>query len=302
LGFKNDYFSEPVVDSGFGPYALSRLTYETGGMFFTIHPNRKTGKRVSRNETELFASDIQYFFDPEVMSKYRPDYLTKAEYIKQVKDSPFRRILLQASQMPRADVLTSPDTRFVKRDEAGFVNQLTAAQRAPAKVEPGLNQLAEVLRQGEQHRTSETSPRWLASFDLSLATVIAHKVRAEGYNQMLAKAKRGMKFEKEKNNTWVLKADNEISVGSRLEKEAQAARQLLQEISEKHKGTPWGLLAQRELSQPLGWKWEEEYTDLNPPANNGNRPNNNNNNNATPKDDKARMLTPPPPKRPLPKL
>jgi hypothetical protein len=118
---------------------------------------------------------------------------------------------------------------------------------------------------------------------------------------MLAKAKRGMKFENDKSNTWVLRPDKEISVGSKLEKEADFATRLLNETAEKHKGTPWGLLAERELRQPIGWKWVEEFTDLNPPPRPGNnRPNNNPP--APPKNDNAQMLAPPVPKRPIPKL
>ncbi len=302
VGFRDNYFDEPVIDSGFGPYALSRLAYETGGIYFTIHPNRRVGSRVQRDEVAAFASDIQYFFDPEVMAKYRPDYVTSAEYMKLVEKSPLRRVLINAARMPRADVLSDPEMRFVKRDDAGFVNLLSEAQRKPARVEPALNQLAEVLKQGEQYRNAEISPRWIASFDLSLGTVLAHKVRAESYNLMLAKAKRGLKFEKEKNNTWVLRPANEISVGSKLEKEGQYAMSLLKEVAQKHKGTPWGLLAEIELRNPIGWKWIEEYTDLNPPPRPRNNPPPVNNAMPMPRDDQARMLAPPPPKRPIPKL
>jgi hypothetical protein len=303
VGFRDDYFDEPVVDSGFGPFALSRLTYETGGIYFPIHPNRRLSSRVNRNEVAAFASDIQYFFDPEVMAKYRPDYVTNTEYMKLVEKSPLRRVLIQASRIPRVDVLNAPPlNRFIKRDDAAFINEIAEVQRKPARVEPGLNQLAELLKQGEQHRDKEVSPRWLASFDLSYGTVLAEKVRAETFNLMLAKARRGLKFENEKSNTWVLKADNEISVGSKYEKEAALAMQLLSDVADKHRGTPWGLLAERELRNPVGWKWVEQYTDLNPPARNVAATPANNPPPPAPRNDQARMLAPPPPKRPLPKL
>src|SRR4029079_843090 len=32
--------NEELVDSGFGPFGLCRLAYETGGLYFTVHPNR----------------------------------------------------------------------------------------------------------------------------------------------------------------------------------------------------------------------------------------------------------------------
>ncbi|GIW97515.1 MAG: hypothetical protein KatS3mg111_0848 [Pirellulaceae bacterium] len=301
LGNRDDYFSEPVVDSGFGPYALSRLAYETGGIYFTVHPNRRVGQRVRREEVEAFASDLQYFFDPEVMAKYQPDYVSHEEYMRRISASPLRRVLIQAASLPRVDVLTNPTVRFVKRNDAELVTALTQAQQAAARVEPPLAQLAELLKQGEQFRDREASPRWLAGFDLALGTVLAHKVRAEAYNAMLAKLKRGMSFENDKNNTWVLKPSDEISVGSRLEKEAEYARQLLQRVATEHRGTPWGLLAERELKNPIGWEWSEEYTDLNPPPRNNNPPNNPPPP-RPPRDDEARMLQKPPPKRPIPKL
>ena len=108
-----------------------------------------------------------------------------------------------------------------------------------------------------------------------------------------------MSFEKKKNNTWVLKPSDEISVGSKWKSEAETARNLLKGVSAEHKGTPWALLAQQELKVPIGWTWEEEFTDLNPPRRN--TPGNNNNNPRPPADDKARMLKKAP-KRPVPKL
>jgi hypothetical protein len=190
--------------------------------------------------------------------------------------------------------------RFVKRDDASLASALAAAQQQAARLEPQLVQLAEILRLGEPHRDKEISLRWLAGFDLALGTVLAHKVRAEAYNAMLAKAKRGMNFENEKSNTWVLQPSAEISVGSRLQKDGELAQALLRSVAETHRGTPWAVLAEDELRRPVGWKWAEEFTDLNPPANN--RPNNNNNVQRPPQDDQARMLAPPPPKRPIPKL
>lgn len=300
LGYRDNELDEPVVDSGFGPFALSRLAYETGGIYFAIHPNRQTDRRVRRNQIEAFASDIEYFFDPEVVDKYRPEYVSQAEYLKRVKSSPLRSALIQASQLAQAAVLDGVTTRFVKRDEASLVSSLASAQQSAARVAPDLERLTGLLGAGEAHRDQETSPRWIASFDLSLGSTLAHKVRAATYNEMLAKARRGMKFQTDKNNTWILRPDNTIDINSRLEKEGQRAVELLQGVAKNHAGTPWGLLAERELANPIGWKWVEDYTELNPPA----RQNANANPNPPrpPQDDQRRNLSPPPPKRPLPKL
>ena len=302
LGYQDDYMAEPVIDSGYGPYALSKLCYETGGIYFTIHPNRRFNSRVDRHETEAFASQISYFFPPEVMERYRPDYLSDREYMMRAKKSPLRMAVLNASQLARVGTLSKPKMVFVKRDEATFTRALTEAQLESARLYPELSEMCNVLTEGDKSRSKETSPRWLASFELSYGTALAAKIRAESYNAMLAKAKRGMNFEKPENNTWNLRPSDKVTVDSKLEKEAKQARELLQSVVEKHAGTPWALLAGRELDHPMGWEWVESLTDLNPPARmNNNRPT------PTPtppmpEDEKARMLKPPPPKRSITKI
>ncbi len=87
IGYKDNFYEEPMIDSGFGPYALSRICYETGGIFFTIHPNRNYERDVGRGATEAFASHLQRFFEPEVMERYRPDYLSAAEYQQMLRKS-----------------------------------------------------------------------------------------------------------------------------------------------------------------------------------------------------------------------
>ena len=44
LNFDGEREYEERIDSGFGPYGLCRLTSETGGLYFTVHPNRKVGR------------------------------------------------------------------------------------------------------------------------------------------------------------------------------------------------------------------------------------------------------------------
>lgn len=298
VGFTGDFQQEPVIDSGFGPYALTRLCYETGGIYFTVHPNRNTERRVGRGELAPFASELKYFFDPVVMARYRPDYVSPDDYAKEVKRSPLRQALVMAAQMPAAEGLARPRTVFVRRDEAQLAAELTTAQQDAARLEPRLAQMAMTLEPGLKARDQEPTPRWKAGFDLALGRVLAQQVRTETYNAMLAQAKRGMPFEKPRSNTWVLKPSDAITVGSKWQSQAELARQLLTAVTQEHPGTPWALLASEELKAPLGWEWTESYTKLDPP-----RPNNPGNNNQPrpPQNDQARELNKPP-QRPVPKL
>lgn len=300
IGYIGNFRDEPVLDSGFGPFALTRLSYETGGIFFTVHPNRDVHRRVRESELSPFASAIEYFFDPNVMSRYRPDYVSPRDYEKSVQRSPLRSALIAAARFPAVAALDTPQLRFIKVDEARLVGELSRAQQAAARIEPRLIAIDELLRQGEEGRKKETSARWLAGFDLARGRVLAHKVRAETYNAMLARAKRGMPFSDPKNNTWLLRPADEVSVGSKWEREAKEAAELLQKVVDNHPGTPWALLAKEELRVPIGWKWEEEYTNLDPPR--PASPGDNNNNPApAPADDAARMIERKP-TRPVPKL
>lgn len=299
LGFSGQQADDITIDSGFGPYALTRLCVETGGIYFAVHPNRDVRREVSRSEVQAFSSHLQYFFDPETMRRYRPEYVSTREYTERVKRNAARSALIAASMRSQIEQMADPRLRFVKREEGEFAAALTEAQQAAAALEPKINGLYEILRQGESDRDKEDIARWQAGYDLAMGRVLAVKVRTEGYNQILAAAKRGLKFKNEKNNTWVLTPANDITVGSQMVKMAERAKMYLQRVVKEHPGTPWALLAERELKDPLGWIWKEEFTDLNPPRNTVAAVNNVP---AAAANDRKAMIAKPPPKRPPPKL
>ena len=286
-----------TIDSGFGPFALTRLCYQTGGIYFAIHPNRKTSGRVHRRETEPFSSHLSYFFDPQRMRPYRPDYVSIRQYERRVKENAARAAVVQAAKRTTKR-LETPTLRFVKRDEAQFAADLTEAQKVAAKLEPNLAMLHTILQRGEEDREKEQMPRWQAAYDLAMGQTLAVLVRTRAYNEMLAKAKRGLNPERESSNTWTLAPDADVSVSSRLARDAEKAKDYLQRVADAHPGTPWALLAQRELSLPMGWTWKESYTPL---AQNNQRPQANNNNPRAPRDERRRMLAKPT-RRDVPKL
>lgn len=295
-----DFEDLEMIDSGFGPFALTRLCYETGGIYFAVHPNRRPG-RVRRSEISAYSADLRYFFEPDVMRRYRPDYVSRQEYLKRLRDNPARMALVQAAEASAVGQLEAPALRFPKLDEAAFVRQVSMAQRAAALLEPKLNQLYAILKQGESARERETSPRWQAGYDLAMGRVMAAKVRAESYNAMLAMAKTKLRFSNKKNNTWVLRPADSINTGSQAEKLAERARMYLTRVIEQHPNTPWAMLAARELRTPLGWEWIEDYTE--PPRPPQPRPQVVNNNNVPRPNPQPRPNAPAPKvRRPPPRL
>jgi len=299
LHFAGEREDKDPIDSGFGPWALTRLCYETGGIYFAVHPNRNVNRAVSKREVANFSAHLEHFFDPSIMRDYRPDYVSYQEYGRRIQASKMRSSLIEAAQLSWSTPMKDPRLRFVKRDEASFVNELSESQKMAAQLEPQIDGIYQILQIGISDRGAESSLRWQAAYDLALGRVLATKVRTEAYNAMLAALKRGIKVSAENNNTWTLVPANEISVGGQYAKAAEKATELLTRITQEHEGTPWALLAERELANPIGWRWQDSFTDLTPrrQGNGGNG-----NNNAAAVNDAARMIKKPPPKRRPPKL
>lgn len=254
---------DAMLDSGFGPYALTRLCYETGGLYFAAHPNREIGKSVSARETANLSAHFQRFFNPLVMRRYQPDYLPVDGYLQLARRNEARRALLEAAELSWTTPMENVQLRFPKRDEASLAQSLSRAQRSAAIVQPRLDQLCDILLEGEQDREKLEQPRWQAGYDLALGRALAVKVRTDGYNAMLAIAKQGMAFEDAKNNVWILRPADHYA-DSTTERLAEKARLYLERTLAEHPDTPWALLAEEELARPLGWEWTESYTPMDP--------------------------------------
>ncbi|MGL4512981.1 MAG: vWA domain-containing protein [Lacipirellulaceae bacterium] len=254
-------FAGPTLDSGFGPFGLTRLADQSGGFFLAVHPFRVASGAALSSRRQSMTARIDYFFDERLMSRYRPDFLPTDEYLRRANENAARAALLRASALSWTATLVDPRRDFPKLDDAQFAQDLTGAQRAAAVVEPQLTTLVTVLRQGERDRPKLDEARWEAGYDLALGRALAAKVRAVGYNAMLARAKAGLTFAKQ-SDTWVLEPTDAIATGSEAAAEAARAVALLEAVRSQHAGTPWAYLADRELKSPLGWRWREEFRNL----------------------------------------
>jgi hypothetical protein len=284
---------EPI-DSGFGPFSLSKLCAETNGIYFAIHPNRAAQGRVTDSATAPMSSALRYFFDPKVMREYRPLYQSQVEYERMLAANRAKRALVDAAKASELNPMDGPTMKFPRIDDGRLANLLSEAQKKAAVLQPKIDALYGLLAAGLPDREKIQEKRWQAGYDLALGRVEALKVRTDSYNIMLAQAKTGMRFKDPKNDTWVLKPSDDVSkVGSQTERLAKQAAERLQRVVNDHPGTPWAQMAAEELKTPLGYTWTETYTGVNAPRmgdGNGN-PNQG--------DDMRRNLAPPKPKRPL---
>ena len=66
------------------------------------------------------------------------------------------------------------------------------------------------------------------------------------------------KFQNPKSNGWRLVPDKESTIVKRRQRRLAKPR-LLKRVVDEHPGTPWALLAERELKDSFGFKWVETH-------------------------------------------
>ncbi len=253
LPFWYDGQQYDFVDSGFGPYGLSRLASETGGIYF-----------ITRFDTRRMG------FDPARMREYRPDWISRNEYEKRVEKSELRRAVINASLITQQRLPGMPGLYFPPADAPEFKDAMANNQAIAERTAYTVDEALGPINAAAKYRDRESSRRWQAHYDLIRGRLLAMKVRCYEYNWACALMKKDPpKFKSPKSNAWRLVPDTTIRYSEKAAAAAKEAESLLRRVVEDHPATPWAVLAQRELKDPLGFKWVETYV---PPI----RRNNNN--------------------------
>ena len=233
-----------LLDSGFGPYALSRLARATGGIYFV---------------TRL--GPTRFGFDPVALREYKPDWVSRSKYEADVLSHPLRKAVIEAAVLTQENRLPGmPSLLFPPVDGPEFKQTMEQNQALAARVEYTVNAALEPVAAVAKVRDRETSRRWQAHYDLLRGRLMALKVRCYEYNMACAKMKKDApKFAKPESNAWRLVPDTEVHASDKAASAGKQATELLETVVKEHPGTPWALLAQRELKDPLGFKWVETY-------------------------------------------
>lgn len=248
------------MSSGYGPYTLTRLCTETGGIFFVAEDSR--GRK----------------WDDGIMRKYAPDYRPLRDYERQLATNKAKAALIQAGRLEllTEDSIPIPELRFRADNDNVLRTAVTEAQKPLARLDYFLSQLTTLLEMGEKDRSKLDSDRWRAAYDLAFGRALAMRVRAYGYNAMLAEMKSSPKsFEKPGSNQWQLVPSEEVSAGATVRRMHKKAIEYLTRVVDEHPDTPWAYLASVELGDPLGWAWKENTIKIaanNNMGNNANRP------------------------------
>lgn len=230
------------ISSGQGPYALTRLCAETGGLYLitqdTAGPN----------------------FDRFVMKDYMPDYRPIRYYVKDVNASATKMALIEAAEATTRVPVRAPALRFKADSDNALRTAAADAQKPAAELQYQVDQIVKILEKGQKTRDKLTDPRWRAAYDLAMGRAYALRARAVGYNIMLAQMKVNPKlFAKDGNNTWTMKSAESVETGPSVKKDIKRATEYLSRVIDEHTGTPWEYLAAREIEQKMSWGWAESY-------------------------------------------
>jgi len=229
------------MSSGYGPYALTRLCKETGGQYLIAQEDDK-GPR----------------FDPAVMRNYQPDYRPIRDYVKSVEKNKAKGALVTAAKATKIETVLLPRLNFPAYNDNVLRETMTEAQKPAADFLYKINQLVGLLSQGEKDREKVREPRWRAAYDLAIGRALAMKVRASGYNSMLAEMKGTPKsFQEKESNEWRIQPSKTINAPQDVKKFERQASMYLKRVIDDHPETPWARLAERELATPMGWEWKE---------------------------------------------
>jgi hypothetical protein len=241
-----------IVEAGFGPYALSRLATATGGIYF-----------VTRFDTRRMG------FDPARMREYKPDWVRRDVYEKEVNRSLLRQAVLTAAQLTQQKLPAMPTLYFPPADGPEFKDSMTQNQAVAERTAYTVDEALAPINAVAKLRDHEKSRRWQAHYDLIRGRLMAMKVRCYEYNWACARMKKDPpKFKSSKSNAWRLVPDQAIVYSEKAASVGREAQLLLQRVIDEHPATPWALLAQRELENPFGFKWIETYVPPRPRNNN----------------------------------
>jgi hypothetical protein len=242
--------------SGVGPYALTRLALQTGGTFTILDRPGESSP-----------------FDLAAMQGYFPDYGNALEIMQQVRESPFRSAVMRAVEATYKPInLAPPRMRFPTARSIGypfneygiympppaFRQQLAAdLTEQIARVSVSVKLIEESLRNfgnedWESTYAAEPSLRWKAWYDLTHGRLLMASIRHQEYLATCKWLTNSGNLAPQTNAVTLLPGQELLGNALGIEKRRETAVRLLNRCIENNPGTPWEMLANWELENPVG--------------------------------------------------
>lgn len=246
------------LSSGYAPYALARLVHETGGVYFMT------------NTTTMSGLTPMGVFDSAALKPFTPDYSfgSPKEYQADLMKHPIRVAVVKAAFLSREYKANGTPRLDLRVNPGNFRQVASDAQKTVAVSQLAIDSILQAFPDGiEEALVHESSARWRVNFALTYGRLLAQKVRSMEYNFAFAAMKTNLSNEDvaTKSNHWIVRPDSRINYAGNYRRVAEKAQALLELVVEEAPGTPWAVLAQRELKDGFGVRIEQRFIPPPPP-------------------------------------
>ena len=243
--FSGPQYRSPPLSSGFPPYALARLVQETGGMYFMT------------NMTTMVGLAPLGDYDASVLRPFEPDYSYSSvqDCLDDVRQHPIRMAVWQAAVASRKYQAEGTPRLDIRVTPGNFKQVASQAQQTVAKSQLMIDTILQAFPPGiEREYDREPSLRWRMAFALAYGRLLAQKTRCLEYNYALAGLKNDLTPQDvgSRSNHWLFRPDGTINHAGGVKRMARTATELLTRVVEEAPGTPFAVMARRELKDPLG--------------------------------------------------
>jgi hypothetical protein len=150
---------------------------------------------------------------------------------------------------------------FAIRNIDQLKRQIVPIQPRLAEIKLDLDETLEVLERAAADRQKEKSPRWRANYDYAKARLLMRVAYVFEYQYMLAEIRTDALPELSPMHLgWRLASREKLQAkgepGKEAKDRARRAREILEAMAKEHRGTPYEILAKRELATALGLEWQ----------------------------------------------
>jgi len=187
-------------------------------------------------------------FSAKVMEKYRDD-----------PNSPLRKAVENVIKVLTKQQAFLKDEHKGEGDDARIKQAILDYQKKEvAPVESELSDALEDLRKAGEEKDKEQSKRWRANYEYVLARLLARMAYVHEYNYIFGQIRKdGLPPRDPKiHSGWRLASQEKLQSGAESRKLANEAKKIYENLAKKNQGTPWEILAKRELMTSLGLQWQ----------------------------------------------
>lgn len=200
------------------------------------------------------------FFPANALADYKTD-MTLDEAAAAGDQFPVRAAAAKALMLIREkwskDKGTSVQTRFIGEANDAVKAEIKEKQKPAAILDLDLGEMADLLKEAEKDLPNEKSKYWQAMYLYAYAQTRARQAFVNEYNLILGRILTESLPEFDKALGLQLVSVEKMESKRDIKDMAAEAKESFTELIEKHKGTPWAVMAKQYRVVSLGLKWQE---------------------------------------------